>query len=198
MEEGRRDTPMSMSEDQFLGWAETHDGPVELVEGVVVMHAGATRDHEKVAKRIFVSLLGQCDEAVFDVNKGDFGVRIKPGSGQGSILYPDVVVDRQSGRGNERATVTPIVVVEVLSASTGYDEHVAKFAKFRLRDSLRQYAVFEQTEPKAYVWLKGDAGWPNEPQIHEGLDRTIAFAEVGASVDMADIYRTTAPRSREV
>ncbi len=120
-----------------FGWAESHDGPVELVEGVVVMHAGATRDDERIAKRIFVSLLGQCDEAVVDVNEGDFGVRIKPGFGQGSILYPDVVVDLQSGKGNARATVTPIAVIEVLAASTGYDEHVAKFATYRMRSSLK-------------------------------------------------------------
>ena len=195
MEDVRRDTPTSMSEDQFLGWAETQDGRVELMEGVVVMHAGATQDHERVAKRIFVSLLGQCDEAIFDVNKGDFGVRIKPGSGQGSILYPDVVVDLQSGAGDERATVTPIVVVEVLSASTGYAEHIEKFGTYRARDSLKQYAVFEQTHPKAYVWLKGDAGWSIEPEVYEGLDRAIPFPAVGARVDMAAIYRDIEPRS---
>jgi Uma2 family endonuclease len=106
-----------MSEDQFLAWAETQDGRFELVDGIVIKQAGATRNHKRVAKRIFVSLHAQVDESAFDVNKGDFGVRIRSGSGKGSILYPDVVIDLQSGTGRERATTTPVVVVEVLSAA---------------------------------------------------------------------------------
>jgi Uma2 family endonuclease len=178
-----------MSEDRFLDWAETQEGRFELVEGTVVMQAGATRDHERVAKRIFLSLYAQADEAVFDVNKGDFGVRITRGSGKGSILYPDVVVDRQSATGAERATTTPVAVVEVLSRSTDYADHVAKLKKYQVRETLRVYAVFEQTAPKAYLWVKEEAGWPEEPRIYEGLDQAVPFEAVRASVRLAEIYR---------
>jgi hypothetical protein len=58
-----------MTESQFLDWAETQDARYELVDGIVMMQAGATRDHERVAKRIFAALLWQVDEARFDVNK---------------------------------------------------------------------------------------------------------------------------------
>ena len=71
------------------------EGRFELIEGRVVMHAGATRDHERIAKRVFICLHVRCDPEIYDVNKGDFGVRIRPGRGRGSILYPDVVVDLQ-------------------------------------------------------------------------------------------------------
>ena len=37
------------------------DGCFELVDGVVMMQASATRDHERVAKRVFVSLYAQVD-----------------------------------------------------------------------------------------------------------------------------------------
>ena len=81
--------PLRMSEDQFLGWAETEEERHELLEGEVMMQSGATRDHERVAKRIFALLYAQVDESLYDVNKGDFGVRIRPGSGKGTIPYPD-------------------------------------------------------------------------------------------------------------
>ncbi len=188
------ETPSRLSEDQFLAWAEHRDGRFELIEGVVVMHAGATRDHERVAKRVFVALHARADEAAFDVNKGDFGVRIRPGRGQGTILYPDVVVDQQSGQGSERATLTPVVVVEVLSASTDYDDHVAKFAKYRVRPTLCQYVVFAQTEPKAFVWLKDEAGdWPQAPTVHEGLDAVVPFQAIEAVVSLSDVYRKPGP-----
>ena len=81
----READPRPMTEEQFLDWAEGREGRYELVEGIVVMHAGATRDHERVAKRIFALLYAAVDEARFDVNKGDFGVRIRPGRGKASF-----------------------------------------------------------------------------------------------------------------
>ena len=192
----RRPVPSSaMSEEQFLDWAESQEGRFELIEGDVVMHAGATRDHERLAKRIFAALFSQCDDATYDVNKGDFGVRIRPGKGKGSIFYPDVVVDFQSGDGKERATTTPIVVVEVLSASTGYDVHVEKFETYRTRETLRQYVVLEQDEPKVYVWMKDKSGWPDEPELLEGLDAILDFPDVDARVALSEVYKVIGSKS---
>lgn len=185
-----------MSEDQFLAWVETQDGRYELVEGAVMMQAGATRDHERVAKRVFASLYAQIDEASFDVNKGDFGVRIRPGSGKGSILYPDVLVDLQSARGDEQATVTPVVVIEVLSRNADYDDHVEKFEKYKSRETLKQYVIFAQKDAVAYAWTKTDEGWPAEPTKVEGPDGRVSFPSVGAALSLAEMYRSTEASAR--
>jgi hypothetical protein len=50
-----------------------------------------SRNHERVAKRAFALVHGQVDEAAYDVNKGSFGVRIRPGSVKETILYPDIM-----------------------------------------------------------------------------------------------------------
>jgi Uma2 family endonuclease len=178
-----------MSEREFLAWAEPLDERYELVEGVPMMQAGATRGHERVAKRVFVALLRQVDAARLDVNKGDFGVRIRPGNKAGSVLLPDVLVDLQSDDASERVTETPVVVVEVLSESTDYAHHVAKLALYRLRPSLRQYVVFEQRTPKAYVWEVQDGEWPREPRVVEGMEAVVTFPEIGARVGLGEVYR---------
>lgn len=181
--------PLRMSEDQFLAWAETQEERYELLEGKVMMQAGATRDHARVAKRIFALLYAQVDESLYDVNKGDFGVRIRPGSGKGTILYPDVVVDRQSSSGDEQATTEPIVVIEVLSRSTDYDDYVQKLGSYKRRDTLSQYIVFDQKEPRAFVWTKSAVGWPAEPQEVEGAGSTVPLPSIGATLSLAEIYR---------
>jgi Uma2 family endonuclease len=181
--------PLRMSADQFLAWAETQEGRYELLEGEVMMQAGATRDHERVAKRIFALLYSQVDEKVYDVNKGDFGVRIRPGSGRGTILYPDVLVDRQSTAGDEQSTTQPIVVIEVLSRSTDYEHHVQKLARYKKRDSLCQYVVFDQKEPRAFVWTKDATGWPERPEKIEGADGVVALPSIAAQLHLAEIYR---------
>ena len=176
------------SPDEFLAWAEGQEEKHEFVDGVVVMQAGASRDHERVAKRIFVSLLRQVDESEFDVNKGDFGVRIRDGQGRGSIFLPDVMIDLQSGQGKERATTTPIVVVEVLSPSTDLDHHIDKLRKYARLPSLIHYMVFNQDKPEVHIWRKGDDGWPSTETVLEGMDVVISLPEVGATIALSEIY----------
>lgn len=192
MEHARIGSP-HMSEHQFLVWAEAQEGRWELVEGIAMMQAGATRDHERVAKRVFALLYAQVDEKRFDVNKGDFGVRIRPGSRRGSILYPDVLVDLQSDKGDEQATLHPVIVIEVLSKTTDLRYHVRKFESYKSRDTLQQYIVFDQKRPKAFAWTKTNDGWPSEPQTIEGASATVSFPSVGAAISMAAIYRTPEP-----
>ena len=181
---------LQMSVDQFLGWAEAQEERYELIEGEVIMQAGATRGHERVAKRIFALLYAAADESRFDVNKGDFGVRIKPGSGKGTILYPDVVVDLQSGRGDEKATATAIVVIEVLSEGTDYQHHVRTLESYKRLATLKQYVVFDQKQPRAWVWSRTDGGWPATPSLVDGIVGSVSIPPVGVTLRLADIYRS--------
>ncbi len=183
------------SPDKFLVWAEGQEEKHEYVDGIVIMQAGASRDHERVAKRIFVSLLRQVDEAEFDVNKGDFGAHIGDGHGRGSILLPDVMIDLQSGQGKERATTTPIVVVEVLSPSTDLAHHVDKLRQYARLPSLIHYLVFSQDEPEVHVWRKDDNGWPSQPTVLEGMEAVIALPEVGATIKLFEVYARAEPKT---
>ena len=186
--EGRRDQA-ALSEAEFLVWAEPQDERFELVEGSVVMQAGASRDHERVAKAVFASLYAQVDPDVFDVNKGDFGVRVGEGSGRGSVLYPDVVVDRQSGDGDERVTTTAMVIVEVLSPSTDLAHHVRKLDLYRRVESLVTYLVFDQKAPVVRVWRRLAADWQPTPTVVDALAARIEMPEIGATLVLAHIYR---------
>jgi Uma2 family endonuclease len=178
-----------MTEDEFFVWAEGRPGRFELVEGLVMMHAGATRAHERIAKRVFSLLYAQVDEGRFDVNKGDFGVRVGIGNRRGSILYPDVVVDLQSGDSRERATETPIVVIEVLSETTDFRHHAEKFTRYARRESLRRYLVLDQHEPHAWVWSRAaDATWSHKPEEFSG-GAVIELPEIDARIDLAQVYR---------
>ena len=86
MDDNHRHAPLS--EAEFLAWVEPRDGHFELVEGAVVLQAGASRDHERMAKAIFASLYAQVNALAYDVNKGDFGVRIGDGKGRGKFSIP--------------------------------------------------------------------------------------------------------------
>ena len=185
-----RNLPLAcLTEAEFFAWAEPRDGRFELVEGEIAMQAGASRDHERVAKAVFASLYAQVDPARFDVNKGDFGVRVGEGSARGSVLYPDVVVDRQSGDGDARVTTTALVVVEVLSPSTDLAHHLRKFERYKCVDSLVAYLVFDQKAPVVRVWRKSVDGWPALPTIVSDPAACLDLPEIGARLGLADVYR---------
>lgn len=186
------DRRQSTSEAEFLAWAEPRDGRFELLEGQIAMQAGASRDHERVAKAVFATLYAQVEPELFDVNKGDFGVKVGAGHRRGSVLYPYVVADRQSGDGDERVTTTALVVAEVLSPSTDLEHHVRKLERYQHLASLVTYLVFDQKAAVVRVWRKGIDGWPLEPTISSGSGARIDLPEIGATIALADIYR--APR----
>lgn len=190
---GARMSALPTSVDAFLAWAETQEFKHEYVDGLVVMQAGASRDHEQVAKRVFVSLFRQVDGSEFDVNKGDFGVRLAEGRGEGSILLPDVLVDLRDARGKEHATTTPIVVIEVLSPSTDLAHHVDKLRRYSELPSLIHYVVFSQDGPEAHVWRKDGDVWPANPNVVQGSDAVIPFPEIGATLLLSDVYRHLQP-----
>lgn len=73
--DGRRERA-PVSEAEFLAWAESRDERFELCEGEIVMQAGASRDHERVAKALLATLYAQIHTDRYDVNKGDLGVRV--------------------------------------------------------------------------------------------------------------------------
>lgn len=188
-------SPSPASIDEFIAWAETQESKHEYVDGVAMMQAGASRDHEQVAKRVFVSLFRQVDADEFDVNKGDFGVRLRDGRGEGSVLLPDVLVDVQGGHGKEHATTTPVVVVEVLSPSTDLAHHVEKLRRYAELPSLVHYIVFSQDGPEAHVWRKDGGVWPVSPAIVRGLEVAISLPEVGATLLLSEVYRHMRPKA---
>ena len=154
-----------------------------------MVQAGVSRDHERVAKAVFATLYAQVDPGIFDVNEGDFGVRVGEGTGRGTVLCPDVVVDRQSDDGDARVTTTAIVTVEVLSPSTGLAHHVRKLDRYRRLDALAHYLVFDQKAPIVWIWRKGKQGWPAMPTVVDSLDAAMDLAETSATIRLADVYR---------
>ncbi len=183
-------TSLRMSEDQFLAWARTQEGRYELLAGKVRRLAGATRAHERVAKRIFMVLYAQVDERTFDLNKGGFGVQAPSASGSGTVLYPDIVIDPQSGAGGERSTCQPVVIIEVVSSRADCEPHIQKLDRYKAWDTLRHLAVFDHEEPRACVWTKTGDGWPARPVRIEGAGGIVNLPAIGAAITLDEIYRS--------
>jgi Uma2 family endonuclease len=137
------------------------DGRAELLDGEIVMMAGATRRHNRIVSSIDVALNvrlagGRCEAIVTDM-------KVKAQATE-SYTYPNVVVfcDDTAEFEDEKEDVltTPLVIFEVLSPSTRGRDRGDKFAYYRTIPSLRHYVLVDtQGREVDHYARQGDETW---------------------------------------
>jgi Uma2 family endonuclease len=110
--------------------------------------------------------------------------------GPRTLRYPDIVVDKAGASGGDHWATAPALMVEVLSPSTARVDLRDKAAEYMRSPSLYAYVAFEQSEAKAWVWARGDAGeFKPNPAPVMGLDETIHIAALNVALPLTEIYR---------
>ena len=87
--------------------------------------------------------------------------------------------------------LNPALVVEVLSPSTEAHDRGYKFAQYRQLDSIREYVLVSQSEPRVerFEW-QPDGRWVLSE--HVGMNAVCRFESVDCEVPLADIYENVA------
>ena len=83
--------------------------------------------------------------------------------------------------------LNPVLLIEVLSTSTeGYDRGF-KSAQYRTLESVQEYALVSQTEPRAEIFRRAsDAEWVLTE--FTGLEASARFRSVDCVIPLAKIY----------
>ena len=159
----------------------------EYYNGRMYAMSGGTYPHAIVignlARELGISLKkGPCV-----VTTSDMRVRV---SKTGLYTYPDIVVvcdPPQYGDGRRDTVLNPALIVEVLSPATEAYDRGFKFAQYRTLESLQEYALVAQSEPRVEIfrrqpggdWLLSDAA---------GMEATCRFDSVNCAIALRDIY----------
>jgi Uma2 family endonuclease len=79
------------------------------------------------------------------------------------------------------------VIVEVLSESSEAYDRGAKFAHYRCLESLREYVLVSQTEPRIEVFRREENGtWTFFDVVAGG---TVTLASIDARISVDQVYR---------
>ncbi len=175
--------PLHIDKVAFLAWVQGREGRYELAGGRVVMLVGASRNHGIIVGNLFALIRGQLDPEAWTIIQ-DFGLD----AGPETLRYPDIVVDRRGGRGSDFTATAPALLAEVLSPSTTEIDLGDKAAEYLKLPSLSAYLVMAQAEPKAWVWVRGDHGFPPQPTIIAGLDKVIHVAGLRLALPLGAVY----------
>src|SRR4051794_29967333 len=173
----------TISPDQFLAWVVGQEARFELVEGEVVMMAGAGRRHDSIVVNLIAAVHAQVRGGPGRTFTSDTYVATSPSTRR----MADLGVDCGNPEDNSLTAGRPALVIEVLSPTTGGVDVTIKLAEYQALPSM-QYILLVDTEmPTVHLYLRDrDGRW--EDRILRGLDAAIELPKLSVLLKLADIY----------
>lgn len=158
----------------------------EYRDGDVFAMTGATLRHNTIAGNVFSLLRAQLKGSPCRVFMEGVKLRIVRDN---AFYYPDVMVAcspavQKLGL-DDYVVDDPLLVVEVLSASTEIIDRREKLLSYRKLPTLREYLIVAQEQPELLLYRRvSELTWeeisyePENPVLLESIDLTLDYSEV--------------------
>lgn len=168
-----------MSMDEFHAWENQQEERWEF-DGFEprAMVGGNSRHHRIIAA--FATLLrdklaGRC--LVYTET-----MKLKLGR---TWRYPDIMVVCSEVPDDETFVVDPVLVVEVLSASTARDDRIFKNREYEAVRSIQAYIVLEQEVQAAEIYLRDGGRWERSTVVN---DEVMTLPGIEMQIPLRDVY----------
>jgi Uma2 family endonuclease len=163
----------------------------EFYDGRMYAMSGGSYWHARIILNFAAALHLALKKGPCAVVTNDLRVRVSPG---GLYTYPDIVVtcaEPQFADDQKDTLLNPVILIEALSPSTEAYDRGFKFAQYRLIESLQEYALVSQVEPRVEVFRRQkDSGWLLTEFV--SLDAVCHFESAPCTIALADIYEKVA------
>lgn len=177
-----------MTPEEYLAAEEKSEIRHEYYRGVMMAMAGGSTMHALIGANVTAALNLALRRGPCRVYSSDARVAA---AGDGShFTYADVVVECSAPRLNpgwHQTLTSPVLIVEVLSPSTERADRGRKAIDYRRLESLREYLLVSQFEPRVELYRRTPSGaW----ELHDftGLDAVIPLTSVDCTLALADVY----------
>jgi Uma2 family endonuclease len=179
--------PILVTEDEYLEHELRSEAKHELLHGVIVAMAGASREHNAIAGNIVAALGALLKGRRCLVFPSDQRVHVEA---TGLFTYPDVTVACDELRfhpKNRDTLLNPRVIASVLSDSTEAYDRGAKFAHYRSIPSLLEYVLVSQDEHRIEHYRRLESGqWVLT--VYEGDAAAAELPALGCTLSLAAVY----------
>jgi Uma2 family endonuclease len=145
-----------LTPEEFFRWVAGQEARYELVEGEVVMMAGAGRRHDAIVVNLTTTIHSQTRSGPCQTFTGDTCVATSASTRR----MPDLGVDCGNPKDESLTADKPALVVEVLSPTTGGFDVTVKLAEYQALPCV-DYILFVDTEsPNVHLYDRnGDGAW---------------------------------------
>lgn len=186
-----------LTEQEYLAIDRTADDKSEYYGGRMYAMSGGSYNHVRIIGNLTGELYAALKQSPCAVNPSDLRLRVSVG---GLYTYPDVTVvcgDPKFADDQKDTLVNPVFLAEVLSPSTERYDRGFKTAQYRTIESLREYALISQDEPRVEVYTRQAAGgWLLSEAV--GMDAAYTLESLNCRVALADIYAKVTFGEREL
>jgi len=182
--------------EEYLALERAAEYKSEYYDGEIFAMAGASERHVSIVTNLVMALGGQLKSRPCRVYSADMRVNV---SATGLYTYPDLAVvcgERHFHDKHQDTLLNPGVLIEVLSPSTEAYDRGKKFSHYRTLDSLAEYLLVSQEEPRVEHYLRQpDGDW----LLHEAtrLDGTVSLPTIQCELSLADVYDKVEPDEAE-
>ena len=159
----------------------------EYLYGQIRAMSGASRAHNLIAGNLFRNLSLQLLDGSCETYMSDVRVRV---SRTGLYTYPDVMVacgEILFEDDHVDTLLNPVVVIEVLSASTEAYDRGEKFVHYQRLDSLKEYLLVAQDKVHVERYVRQGDQWVLSEL--SALDDVLQVDAINCRVRLGDIYR---------
>lgn len=158
----------------------------EYRDGIVYAMAGARNVHNDIAVNALGALHARLRGGPCKPCNSDTKIRVRHLAGT-RFYYPDVSVVCQPNPSSDTWQDAPVVIVEVVSASTRRIDLGEKMDSYLTIPTLAAYLVAESSEPAVQVFRRSPNG-DFRRELALGVEAVIDLPEIGASLSLADLY----------
>ena len=169
-----------MSFDEFLAWEREQELRYEFDGIQPVAMTGGTIEHSEIATNVVEALRLRLQGRPCRAFRGDLKILVA-----GRVRYPDAVVTCTPVPRGTDIIPEPVVVFEVLSASTAGTDRIEKNEEYRLTPSIQHYVMLEQGSQAATVFSRAGGDWIGRVLLG---DVVLAFPEIGVELPLAEAY----------
>ncbi len=176
-----------MSPEEYLAFERQSKEKHEYVDGRVYAMAGATERHNLVVGNVVRELGTRLRGKRCRVYPSDMRLQVTE---TGLYTYPDVMVvcgARRLADDHRDMLLNPKVVIEVLSESTEANDRGWKWAHYRYLESLAEYVMVAQDEPRVEQYVRQpDGTWLFRE--YRSLDDVLRLPSIACEVPLSEIY----------
>jgi Uma2 family endonuclease len=169
-----------ITEADYLAGEKVSEIKHEFVTGQVIAMAGASMNHERIAGNLYVNFSFHLKNDTCE----PFGSDMKLRTPSGNYRYPDCMVVCDSQDINEDFTISPKIIVEVISHSTRKADEQIKRLEYMNIPTLEEYVLIEQDYVDVCVLRKRQHWQP----CHYFLGDEVTFEAIDLTLPVVEIY----------
>lgn len=175
-----------LSVEDYLAWSESQAGRYELVDGLVVAQAAERAAHAEVKGAVYVALRDAIAAHGLPCRVLPDGMAVRIDAA--TVYEPDAQV--YCGPRLEAGALlveNPVIVVEVLSPSTGRNDAGRKLAGYFGLPSVAHYLIVDPDEMLVIHHQRAEDGRVSTSFLRDGA---VNFDPPGLAIELARIYDT--------